>query len=74
MLLEECPVVSTRPVGALGTVLLVRAPGIAAQARPGQLALVRAAAGFDPVLRRAHPFLRIDREGGEVELLLGAAG
>lgn len=77
MMLEKGRVIATSVIGELGTVLVISAPGIAAQARAGQFVHVRPGARFDPLLRRPYSFLRIDRAAGEIELIvkpLGAGG
>ena len=74
MILEDGRVVATAEIGQLGTVLRVSAPGIAGQARAGQFVHVRPGLSFDPLLRRPYSFNRIDRGGGEVELIVKALG
>jgi dihydroorotate dehydrogenase electron transfer subunit len=74
MILEEGRVVERTPVGELGVVLQVRAPGIAAQARAGQFVHVRPGRRFDPLLRRPYSFNRIDRQAGEIELIVKPLG
>ena len=77
MILEEGRVLARAEVGDLGVVLQIAAPGIAAQARAGQFVHVRPGPRFDPLLRRPYSFNRIDRAGGEIELIvkpLGAGG
>ena len=74
MILEDGRVVATAEIGQLGTVLRVAAPGIAGQARAGQFVHVRAGPSFDPLLRRPYSFNRIDRSGGEIELIVKALG
>lgn len=74
MILEDGRVVATAEIGQLGTVLRVAAPGVAAQARAGQFVHVRPGRSFDPLLRRPYSFNRIDRGGGEIELIVKALG
>src|SRR5205823_14107887 len=74
VILEDGRVVATAEIGQLGTVLRVAAPGIAGQARAGQFVHVRAGPSFDPLLRRPYSFNRIDRSGGEIELIVKALG
>ena len=74
MILEDGRVVATAEIGQLGTVLRVAAPGIAGQARAGQFVHVRPGPSFDPLLRRPYSFNRIDRSGGEIELIVKALG
>ena len=74
MILEDGRVTATAEIGQLGTVLKIAAPGIAAQARAGQFVHVRPGLSFDPLLRRPYSFNRIDRGGGEIELIVKALG
>jgi dihydroorotate dehydrogenase electron transfer subunit len=77
VILEDGRVVGHAGIGQLGTVLQIRAPRIAGQARPGQFVHVRPGPSFDPLLRRPYSFNRIDRAAGEIELIvkpLGAGG
>ncbi len=77
MILEEGRVVANTRIGDLGTLLAVRAPGIAERANAGQFVHVRPGHGWDPLLRRPYSFCRIDRRAGELELVvkpLGAGG
>jgi dihydroorotate dehydrogenase electron transfer subunit len=74
VILEVGRVVATSEIGELGTLLAVRAPDIAARAQPGQFAHVRPGTGWDPLLRRPYSFCRIEREAGEVELIVKALG
>jgi dihydroorotate dehydrogenase electron transfer subunit len=74
VILEDGRVVATDEIGQLGTVLRISAPGIASQARAGQFVHVRPGPLFDPLLRRPYSFNRIDRGGGEIELIVKALG
>lgn len=74
MILEEGRVLATFEVGQLGSVLRILAPGIATQARAGQFVHVRPGERFDPLLRRPYSFNRIDRKGGEIELIVKPLG
>ena len=74
MILEDGRVVARGEIGQLGTVLRIAAPGIAGQARAGQFVHVRPGLSFDPLLRRPYSFNRIDRGGGEIELIVKALG
>ena len=74
MILETGRVVSTTEIGELGTLLALRAPEIALRAQAGQFAHVRAGTGWDPLLRRPYSFCRIDRDAGEIELIVKALG
>ena len=74
MLLETGRVVHPSDIGELGTLLAVRAPDIASRALPGQFAHVRPGTGWDPLLRRPYSFCRIDRDAGEIELIVKALG
>lgn len=74
MILETAGVIATHAVGELGTVLSLRAPGIAAQARAGQFVHVRPGERFDPLLRRPYSFGRIDRAAGEIDIVLRPVG
>jgi dihydroorotate dehydrogenase electron transfer subunit len=61
-------------VGDLGALLTVHAPEIAASAHAGQFVHVRPGHGWDPLLRRPYSFCRIDRRGGEIELIVKPLG
>ena len=74
MLLEAGRVLARSEVGALGAVLQIAAPAIAAAARAGQFVHVRPSERFDPLLRRPYSFNRIDRASGEIELIVKPLG
>lgn len=74
MILEEGRVVANVPIGDLGTLLTVHAPGIAERANAGQFVHVRPGRGWDPLLRRPYSFCRIDRRAGEIELIVKPLG
>ncbi|HEV2249970.1 MAG TPA: dihydroorotate dehydrogenase electron transfer subunit [Candidatus Limnocylindria bacterium] len=74
MILENGRVLARSEIGDLGVVLNVAAPGIAAQARAGQFVHVRPGQRFDPLLRRPYSFNRIDRQAGEIELIVKPLG
>ena len=74
MILEKGRVLTRSEIGDLGVVLHIAAPGIAAQARAGQFVHVRPGARFDPLLRRPYSFNRIDRQAGEIELIVKPLG
>jgi dihydroorotate dehydrogenase electron transfer subunit len=74
VILEDGRVIARSEIGQLGTVLRIATPGIAGQARAGQFVHVRPGPSFDPLLRRPYSFNRIDRGGGEIELIVKALG
>lgn len=74
MILEQGRVLATFEVAQLGTVIQIAAPGIAERAHAGQFVHVRPGERFDPLLRRPYSFNRIDREAGEIELIVKALG
>ncbi|HET7699848.1 MAG TPA: dihydroorotate dehydrogenase electron transfer subunit [Candidatus Limnocylindria bacterium] len=74
MILEEGRVVANTAIGELGTLLAIHAPGIAERANAGQFVHVRPGRGWDPLLRRPYSFVRIDRRGGEIELIVKPLG
>jgi dihydroorotate dehydrogenase electron transfer subunit len=74
VLLEQGRVVATADIGQLGTVLRIAAPEIASQARAGQFVHVRPGPSFEPLLRRPYSFNRIDRQTGEIELIVKPLG
>jgi len=74
VILELGRVLARSEIGDLGVVLNLAAPGIAAQARAGQFVHVRPGARFDPLLRRPYSFNRIDRQAGEIELIVKPLG
>ena len=74
MILEQGRVIERTAVGELGVVLQISAPGIAAQARAGQFVHVRPGTRFDPLLRRPYSFNRIDRQAGDIELIVKPLG
>jgi dihydroorotate dehydrogenase electron transfer subunit len=73
-LLETGRVMQSSQIGQLGTLLAIRAPEIAVRAHAGQYVHARPGTGFEPLLRRPHFFCRIDRDAGEIELLVKALG
>src|SRR5207253_4702838 len=73
-IIEQGAVTASARIGDLGTVLGVSAPGIAAQARAGQFVHVRPGTSFEPLLRRPYSFNRIDRQAGEIELIVKPLG
>jgi dihydroorotate dehydrogenase electron transfer subunit len=76
-LLETGRVVQASEIGQLGTLLVIRSPEISLRAHAGQFVHVRAGTGFESLLRRPYSFCRIDRDAGEIELIvkpLGAGG
>ncbi len=74
MILEDGRVVANTTIGALGTLLAIHAPGVASRASAGQFVHVRPGRGWDPLLRRPYSFNRIDRRGGEIELIVKPLG
>ncbi len=74
MILETGRVVAAAEIGRLGTLLLISAPEIASRANAGQFVHVRPGPGFESLLRRPYSFCRIDRAGGEIELIVKALG
>ena len=73
-MLEKGRVLARSEIGELGVVLHIAAAGIAAQARAGQFVHVRPGERFDPLLRRPYSFNRIDRQAGEIELIVKPLG
>jgi dihydroorotate dehydrogenase electron transfer subunit len=55
-------VVANRPLSRDYNVLTLEAPAIAAAAAPGQFVMVKAAAGFDPLLRRPFSVFEVLRD------------
>jgi len=74
VIVEDGRVVANTQIGELGALLSVYAPGIAERASAGQFVHVRPGKGWDPLLRRPYSFCRIDRRGGEVELIVKPLG
>jgi len=74
VIIEEGRVVASTKIGELGTLLAVHAPGVAERANAGQFVHVRPGHGWDPLLRRPYSFTRIDRRGGEIELIVKPLG
>jgi dihydroorotate dehydrogenase electron transfer subunit len=74
VIVEEGRVVASTQIGELGALVAVHAPGIAERANPGQFVHVRPGLGWDPLLRRPYSFCRIDRRGGELELIVKPLG
>lgn len=74
MIVEDGRVVANTQIGELGALVSVYAPGIAERASAGQFVHVRPGHGWDPLLRRPYSFCRIDRRGGEVELIVKPLG
>jgi len=74
VIVEEGRVVANTQIGELGALVAVHAPDITERANPGQFVHVRPGLGWDPLLRRPYSFCRIDRRGGEVELIVKPLG
>ena len=74
MIIEPGRVTANAQIGELGALLAVSAPRIAATAHAGQFVHVRPGHGWDPLLRRPYSFCRIDRRGGEIELIVKPLG
>jgi len=74
VILDQGVILSTSEIGTLGTVLRIATPRIAAQARAGQFVHVRPGTSFEPLLRRPYSFNRIDRQAGEIELIVKPLG
>ena len=74
MILETGRVIAASEIGELGTLLAIRAPEIAARAQAGQFVHVRSGTGWDPLLRRPYSFCGLDRQSGEIELIVKALG
>jgi len=74
MILEDGKVIDASAIGDLGIVVRIAAPEIAARASAGQFVHVRAGTGFDPILRRPYSFNAIDRDAGEIELIVKPLG
>ncbi|HKW78335.1 MAG TPA: dihydroorotate dehydrogenase electron transfer subunit [Candidatus Limnocylindria bacterium] len=74
MIVEQGRVVGNAEIGQLGALIAVHAPEIAQRASAGQFVHVRPGHGWDPVLRRPYSFCRIDRRGGEIELIVKPLG
>ncbi|MDE3156596.1 MAG: dihydroorotate dehydrogenase electron transfer subunit [Acidobacteriota bacterium] len=58
----EAPVIDNRRLSGEYNVLALAAPGIAAQARPGQFVMVKVGHGHDPLLRRPFSVFEILRD------------
>jgi dihydroorotate dehydrogenase electron transfer subunit len=56
-------VIANRPLSGDYNVLALAAPAIAAAAEPGQFVMVKAGAGFDPLLRRPFSVFEVLRKG-----------
>ncbi|SFM42524.1 dihydroorotate dehydrogenase electron transfer subunit [Thermodesulforhabdus norvegica] len=54
--------------------MILQAPAVAREARPGQFVMVRVDSSFDPFLRRPFSFFRIDRNEGIIELVYRIVG
>jgi dihydroorotate dehydrogenase electron transfer subunit len=74
VILENGRVLETTPIGDLGTVVRIAAPGVSENARAGQFVHVRPGPSFEPLLRRPYSFNRIDRRAGEIELIVKPLG
>jgi dihydroorotate dehydrogenase electron transfer subunit len=74
VILENGRVLETTPIGDLGTVVRIAAPGVSENARAGQFVHVRPGLSFEPLLRRPYSFNRIDRRAREIELIVKPLG
>ncbi|MBW1974237.1 MAG: dihydroorotate dehydrogenase electron transfer subunit [Deltaproteobacteria bacterium] len=66
---EEAVILDNIPIIGQDTYrLILQAPMIAREARPGQFVMVRVDKSYDPFLRRPFSFFRIDKEEGIIEI------
>ena len=65
----QAEVLANKPLGAGYSRLLLRAPEIAREARPGQFAMLRPRFGTDPLLNRPFSFYDVDPEKGTLSFL-----
>jgi dihydroorotate dehydrogenase electron transfer subunit len=70
----EAEILDNRLVTCDHYVMTLAAPPIAAGARPGQFAMLRPAAGADPLLPRAMAFYGADPAAGRIDLLYRVVG
>lgn len=71
---EDATVIDLNPVALQTWRMKLRAPGIAALARPGQFVMLQVRDGFDPLLRRPFSFHGIDAEAGTIDILFRVVG
>ena len=74
MSITSARVLENEPLGAGYCRILVEAPEVAACARPGQFAMLRAPGGTDPLLNRPFSFYDVDESAGTVAFLCLALG
>ena len=72
--LQLTSVVDNRPLTPDVYHLILKAPKLAAEAKPGQFVMVKVAPGLEPTLRRPFSLHRIDREMGQVEIIYQVVG
>ncbi len=72
--IETAPIEGQWPAASLTHRIRLKAPGIAALARPGQFVMLQVRDGNDPLLRRPFSFHGIDPNRGTIELLYRVVG
>jgi dihydroorotate dehydrogenase electron transfer subunit len=72
--IQLASIVDNRPLASDVYHLTLKAPKIAAEAKPGQFVMVKVAPGLEPTLRRPFSLHRLDREAGQVEIIYQVVG
>lgn len=72
--LQMATIVENKPLTPDVYHLILNAPKLAEEAKPGQFVMVRVAPGFEPTLRRPFSLHRFDKEAGQIELIYQVLG
>jgi dihydroorotate dehydrogenase electron transfer subunit len=72
--LQSASMVHNVPLASDVYHLTLRAPTLAAKAKPGQFVMVKVAPGLEPVLRRPFSLHRMDQDAGIVEIVYQVVG
>lgn len=73
-MLETASVVKVQQENPMVLSLTLHAPEIAAAARPGQFVMLKSLETFDPLLRRPFSIMDVDKENGDIFILLKVVG
>ena len=71
---EICEVIKIQQENPMVFSIKLKAPKIAAEAKPGQFVMIKPGDSFDPLLRRPLSIMEYDKEAGEITLLLKIVG
>jgi len=72
--IQTAIIVDNRPLVSDVYHLILKAPKLASEAKPGQFVMVKVASGLEPTLRRPFSLHRLDRRAGQVEIIYQVIG